>query len=300
MVNEIASEPRRSTRPKWRLLVVALALLAALAIGGAVSLWGASQAGWISWRDLRAKPPRTAPATVADPLPEVAVVTADEQAQVALGMRIAELEQRMTRLDLQTEAAADNMSRAEGLMIALAARRAIERGLPLGFLENQLKLRFGDAQPNAVAALIEAAAHPVTREQLSDGLNALAPRLAEPTPKGGVWERIQHELAGLFVVRKESTPSPAPVRRIERAKQALASGRVDAAIAEVERLPGREAAAAWLTMARRYAVAQRSLDLIETAALLEPRRLGEGTPAPAPSPSLVPSSPSPRTGEGNI
>src|SRR3546814_3562519 len=34
------------------------------------------------------------------------------------------------------------------LLIAFAARRALDRGLSLGYLEAQLRLRFGDDQPN--------------------------------------------------------------------------------------------------------------------------------------------------------
>ena len=53
----------------------------------------------------------------------------------------------------------------------------------------------------------------------------------------------------------------------------LTSGRTDDAIAEVEKLPGADAAQGWITNARRYAAAQQALDVIETAAMLEPRGL---------------------------
>ena len=67
----------------------------------------------------------------------------------------------------------------------------------------------------------------------------------------------------------------------------LESGRVDRAIAEVEQLPGVENAGAWLVDARRYERAQRALDLIETAAVREPRRLrdGEGRAIEQPGPA---------------
>ena len=45
----------------------------------------------------------------------------------------------------------------------------------------------------------------------------------------------------------------------------------DKAIAEVQAMPGAAAAGEWLIEARRYHEARRALDLIETAAILEPR-----------------------------
>ena len=52
-------------------------------------------------------------------------------------------------------------------------------------------------------------------------------------------------------------------------------------------LPGAESAEGWLRDAERYAAAQRALDLIETAAVLEPRRLrdGAGNRVEQPSPA---------------
>ena len=57
----------------------------------------------------------------------------------------------------------------------------------------------------------------------------------------------------------------------------LIPSRVDVALAEVLRLPGRENAGDWVAKARRYVAARRALDTIETAALVEPR-----TQPPAP------------------
>ncbi|MFV0645359.1 MAG: hypothetical protein ACK5NN_12815, partial [Sphingomonadaceae bacterium] len=82
------------------------------------------------------------------------------------------------------------------------------------------------------------------------------------------------------VVRRESGPSPQPKRRLERARMFLQSGRVDAAVAEVKELPGADQANEWITDANRYAATQHALDLIETSAVLEPRRLRDGTGNP--------------------
>ena len=103
-------------------------------------------------------------------------------------------------------------------------------------------------------------------------------RLTEKFEKSEAsWSRLRAEIAQLFVVRRESTPSPQPERRLDRARLFLQSGRVEAAVAEVRRLPGAANADGWIRDAKRYAAAQNALDLIETAAVLEPRKLRDGT-----------------------
>src|SRR3546814_16221232 len=57
----------------------------------------------------------------------------------------------------------------------------------------------------------------------------------------------------------------------DRARRYLSAGQADQAIAEIEAMPGAEVAGEWLMDARRYHEARRALDLIETAAILEPR-----------------------------
>jgi hypothetical protein len=94
----------------------------------------------------------------------------------------------------------------------------------------------------------------------------------------------------LFVIRREDAPSPAPERRLERARLFLESGRVRAAVAEVELLPNAAPAADWIRDAQRYAAAQRALELLETTAILEQRELrsGSGMPVQQPSPADPP------------
>ena len=204
--------------------------------------------------------------------------------------RLSSLESRLARLDLQAEAASGNTARAEGLLIAFAARRMIARGSQLGYLEDQLNLRFADAQPNAVRTIIDAAKQPVTLDHLTGQLAALVPMLAEAPAKESGWNQVQRQLSSLFVIRHDSGPSTAPENRIQRAQLLLASGKIDAAIAEVERLPGAPGASGWITAARHYAATQSALDLIETTAMLEPTRLkdGDGDKVKQPSPLVAP------------
>lgn len=204
-----------------------------------------------------------------------AVERAEQVVEQAGGLdsRVAAMEQRLTRLDIQAQSAAGNAARAEGLLIAFAARRAIERGAPLGYLADQLRLRFGEARPNAVQTVIDAAQNPVTLDRLVARLDGLAPTLTEAPEDEGVFAWLGRELSEIFVVRREDTPSPVAERRLERARLFLESGRVEAAVSEVRNLPNAAQAEDWIADAERFAAAQRALETLETAAVLDPREL---------------------------
>jgi len=201
----------------------------------------------------------------------------DVSQQDSLDRRIAQMEQRLARIDLQADAAAGNATRAEGLLIAFAARRAVERGDELGYLAGQLRTRFGTAEPDAVRTVLAAERDPVTLDQLLARLDGLGPRLGHAAPEEDAMAWASRELSELFVVRREDTPSPAPERRLERARQFLASGRADVAVQEVRNLPNAAGAAAWIADANRYAATQRALAQLEAAAILEPRDLRNGS-----------------------
>jgi hypothetical protein len=266
---------------------------------------GAALIGWLVYDDklpLSAdfgQPAVTAPAPKASPLAGAlpAPSASPSLAAAAGGMdqRIAALEQRIARIDLQAAATEGNTASAEALLVALAVRRALERGAPLGYLESQLKLRFGDAQANSVATLINNAQRPVTIDQLTSELEALAPTLLGTPANESGWARFTREFSGLFVIRRGDAPSARPDARLDRARLMLRSGQVDAAMAEVARLPGAAAAGNWMTEARRYAASQQALDLIETSALLEPEKLKDaaGDAVQQPGPGAPPVQPAP-------
>lgn len=222
--------------------------------------------------------------------PEALAVTdqiiSDPSLEAALSRRVAELENRLSRINVQAQAASGNAGRAEGLLIAFAARRALERGSPLGYIEEQLKLRFGQAQPNAVATIIAASKKPVTMDQLRAGLEDLSVDSLGQDPSEGWWARTQRELDEMFVLRKEDTPSPAPTQRLERARRYVDSGRVETALVEIRKLPNQKIAQEWTELAERFVKARQALDFIETAAILEPSELrtGDGEQIKQPSP----------------
>lgn len=185
--------------------------------------------------------------------------------------RVNRLEEQLAQLDAQSRAAVGNADRAEGLLVAFAARRALDRGVALGYLEALLRQRFGATQPQAVATVLTAARQPVTLQELQEGLKEVRPQLAGAGPEQSWWDALKAEVSGMVTVRKQGTPSTMPAERLDRAERRLETGQVDVALAEVLRLPGREEAAGWIADARRYVAARRALDTLETAALLEPR-----------------------------
>jgi len=208
--------------------------------------------------------------------------------QGGIEARVTAMEQRLTALDIQAQAAYGNAARAEALLVAFATRRAIERGTSLDYLEEQIKVRFEDGFPNAVAAVLAAAENPVTLDRLRAQLDGLAPALLADPQAESAWAWFKREIGGLFVIRKQSTPSPAPTRRLERARIFLETGQIENAIAEVRQMPGADQAGQWLADADRYAAALRALDRLETSAIVGSEAVNDITGTPA--------SPVPRSG----
>ncbi|HAD16715.1 MICOS complex subunit MIC60 [Qipengyuania citrea] len=281
-MNDYTSTRRKGPSAK----PVLVAVLASFLLGGAVAgyaVYSMTDRAPAATGNAPSKPQTlSSPASSPVPTPKATASQAAREAvqrvaeqQGGIDSRLAAAEQRLARLDLQAQAAAGNTARAEGLLIAFATRRALEKGAELGYLSDQLRLRFGDAMPNAVDTIIRTSRNPITLDQLIARLEGLSPRLSETNGQFG-FARLSEELSQLFVVRRESAPSPQPQRRLDRARLFLESGRTDSAIAEVRNLPGASSAEGWIRDAERYAAVQRALDLIETAAVLEPRRLRDG------------------------
>jgi hypothetical protein len=276
MDEHFPSRAQRMVRPRTPWSAIAGAVLGAFLLGG-VAAWALLRPDDLAVSDLvSVRSERTAPAAPAD---APALVDPEEFVgqEGELNQRISELEERLARLDVQAGAAAGNAARAEGLLIAFAARRAIERGDRLGYLAEQLRMRFGVARADAVRAVLAIDRDPVTLDQLLARLDGLAPHLGEDPGSQGTFDWLWSELGELFVVRREDAPSPAPVRRLERARLFLESGRTEAAVAEVRNLPNAGSAADWIADAGRYAAAQRGLERIEAAAILDPDELRDRT-----------------------
>ena len=260
---------------------------------------GAAAVGYLAWAGMlpwKAQAPdaalvrplaQTLPAPSASPTPAPVQVPA---AEAAMAVRIVALEERLAQIDLRAQAASGNAARAEGLLVALAARRALDKGVPLGYLEDQLRLRFGTRHMNEVDIVAQAAKKPITLDTLLADLETLTPKLSGAPARGDFWARARQELGSLFVIRHDDAPSPAPQNRIERARLMLVAGKVKDAVAEIQAMPGAAAARDWSNAANSYAASRAALDLLESAALLEAETPGDvaGKAAIQPSPVNTP------------
>jgi hypothetical protein len=257
--------PRRGA--VWPILLL---LIAALLVGMATMAWLFHRFDKVAEVIKPAIPIVVPPPARAAPLVNIAPPPPAEIVETIVAQRIDQIEEKVDDIDERAQSATSDAHRAEGLLVAFAARRAIDRGTPLGYLEPVLRERFGKVEPRAVATIISAARQPVTIDHLRDQLEMLEPALSSPSSEEGWWDGFRRELAGLIVIRKASVPSNAPVDRLARAQDDLAAGHVDAALIEVARLPGRKLAESWIAEARRYVQARAALDRVEAAALLQP------------------------------
>lgn len=266
----LALEPPRGLSPLATNL-----LIGAIAFAGGI----AGTAGVLYWNGRTpASPP---PVQVVQPqtsspapaLPAGTDLASLAAREAAMASRLDALDARLQDVDGSARAASSFATQAERLMIAFAARRAVERGLPLGPLEGQLHKRFGESHGEAVSTLIAAAGQPVTLEDLRVALDQLAPRLTSSASEG-FWARGMRAFSDLVVLRQADSPSPRPGDRLKRAQRALDEGQVESALAEVARMPGAAEAQSWTSAAKRYIAARNALREIELAAM-------ETSPVPA-------------------
>jgi len=275
-------DPADPHSPRRPFIPILLLLLAALIIGMGGMAWLVHRYDNVA-EIIKPKPPvvvappsaeRTTPLINIAPPPPPGVV------ENIVDRRIEQIEEKVEDIDKRASSATIDAHRAQALLIAFAARRAIDQGAPLGYLETLLRDRFGSVEPRAVATVISASRQPITIDRLRDRLGELEPQLSAFSSEEGWLEGFRRELAGMIVIRRADAPTTAPVDRLERAKDYLGTGHVDAALMEIARLPSRKLAEGWIAEARRYVQARAALDRIESAALLEPARAAAPT-APA-------------------
>lgn len=186
----------------------------------------------------------------------------------AASPRVAALESRLARVENATQRAEGSAGRADALVVAFAARRAIERGVALGYLETLLIARFGERHQRAVATIVTASHQPVRLNDLLAEYETLGPDLRRGGPQDSWWTNFKRELGTLVEVHRADRPSANADARYNQALQRLSAGDVDQALALTMRLPGAQRASDWTGKARRYIAARRALDEIESAALL--------------------------------
>ena len=247
-----------TARFAWALLL--------LLVGAALATWGLSR--WEAGARFFGVEPRQVAIVRQVATPAPAQMPTAEPLAAADAARIAALESRLAAIESQAQAAAGSAGRADAMLVAFAARRAIDRGVALGYLEPLLIQRFGREHQPAVATVITASRDPVRLDSLIADYEALGPSLRGGGPEEGWWDAFRRELGTIVSIHRADTPSPQPQARYERAKARLEAGEVDAALVETMRLPGAANASSWIARARRYIAAHRALDQIESAALL--------------------------------
>lgn len=243
-------------------LIIALALVLAGAAGAAWALARYDQAA----RFLGVTP--TAPVPASPPQQVAAQGATLPRPQRLDDARISELEARLSRVERSTQRVEGSAGRADALLVAFAARRAVDRGVALGFLEPLLVDRFGGTHPGAVATIITGSHTPVQLNELINEYRTLGPQLRSSAPEDGWWTQFKRELGSLIEVRRADRASTQPDARYLQALAQLQDGEVDAALAETMRLPGAPHAQAWVRKARQYVSVHRALDEVESAALL--------------------------------
>ena len=204
------------------------------------------------------------PLAVAPPAPR------EEPASAAQDVRIASLENRLAKVENATQRAEGSAGRADALVMAFAARRAIDRGVALGYLENLLAERFGSQHQAAVATIVTSSRQPVRLNDLISEYETLEADLRRGGPQDSWWTNFKRELGSVVEVHRAERPAVNAEARYNRALQRLSTGDVDQALAETMRLPGAARAGDWTGKARRYVAVHRALDEIESAALLPP------------------------------
>ena len=254
--------------PNW---IARLAWAALLLVAGAgLSIWTLSR-----WQDgarfFGVVPQPAAQLTLASAVSPIAQApVAAPVMDPATAAHIAMLEQRLATVEHATQRAEGSAGRADAMLVAFAARRAIDRGVALGYLEPLLVDRFGATEQGAVATVVTAGRSPQTIDALLSEYEQLGPILRGPGPNESAWTGIRRELGNLVSVHRADRPNPLPLARYDRALAALRDGKTGVALAETMRMPGasRPEAAGWIERARREVLVTRALDQLESAALL--------------------------------
>ena len=254
--------PRHGSSWSTRLLIGITLIL----VGAAAAAWGLARYDQAA-RVLGVAPSPQRVQFVAQPSGQAPAATGPA-AQAPSSAQIASLEARLAQVENATQRVAGSAGRADALLVAFAARRAIDRGVALGYLETLLVNRFGSGHPRAVATIVTGSHSPVSVAELAGDYELLGPELRKGAPDEGLWAGFRREFGSIIEIRQASRPSIRPEARYNRALDLVRRGEVDAAIAETMRLPGAGRANAWVAKARRYVGVQRALDEVESAALL--------------------------------
>jgi hypothetical protein len=194
MNEEFPNQPRAPRRSGCVGPIFAFATV--FALGAGVAGFASWQLGWLRHGAM--------------PMMSANGPTLNPMGEAQINARIAELDRKLGAIETQAALAGGQAGRAEALLVSIATRRAIERGTPLGYLEGQLRTRFGEALPQVVNSVIAFGRAPITQDRLSAQLDVLAPQLTGPDESQSTWSKVRRDLSGLFILHSETRP-PRPI-----------------------------------------------------------------------------------------
>ena len=259
----MATAPHRAGLGWGTRLLLAIALVVVGAVGAAWALARYDHAARFLGIGPKQVQTRAAPLALTPQQQAAPQQTGEEGAQ-----EIEQIENRLTRVESTAERVEGSAGRADALLVAFAARRAVDRGVALGYLEPLLLDRFGGTHARSVATIITGSHSPVRLNDLTKQYRELGPVLRSSAPADGWVSQFQRELGSLVQIRRADRPSTQPDARYLRALSALENGEVEVALAETMRLPGANNVQPWVRQARQYVAVHRALDEIESGALL--------------------------------
>src|SRR4051812_22133591 len=231
---------RGSTNWATRLLVGLVLIL----VGAAAATWGLAH--YQPAARFLGIAPAPAPPLTPKPVGLVSAPAAAPATQPPNNAQIAELQARLARVENATQRAEGFAGRADALVVAFAARRAIDRGVALGYLEPLLLERFGAQHEQAVATIVTASHQPVRLNELIAEYDQLGPVLRRGGTQESWWSSIRRELGSVVEIHRADQPAINPDARYARALRLLSAGDVDQALTETMRLPGAPSASTWV------------------------------------------------------
>ena len=184
--------------------------------------------------------------------------------------RVDSLDNRLAQIDSQAQQLSGNATRTEAMLIAFAARRAIDSGSRLGYIKNQLQTRFINSNADDVKVIIEAGDNPVRLSALQNQLENGARFLLQSDDDKSTWDVIKKEISELIIIRPANSRPSQTEQRLAQIKMDLNNRDVKNAISKMEEMPGAINAREWISYARRYIKVQEALDAIEKTAILLP------------------------------
>lgn len=266
------------------------------AISFIVLVGGLILAGWIItrfdlWPAEESPPQQLAEQDNSDsPPPGEGKDTDASSLQVA--KKVEQLERRLDKIGDNANGVPAFSPSQGPVATALRARRLAESGKPLGFVEDQLGLHFGDSHPDAVGAIQAYARSPVPFADVSKDLVRRGDAMIGRGGDTPLWQQLQREFSGIFKIRKRGEPSSKPTRILQRAQEAIAGGDLEMAIVEIEQLQENDATRQWLVDARRFMKMKKALDIVENAALAKlPVQQLQPSPSPISPSQPIPSNP---------